>query len=42
MNNYEQLSEAELRTYVKTDPDDEEAFQYYWIFRTCYAKNVCE
>ncbi|MEH1766527.1 DUF6887 family protein [Nostoc sp.] len=29
MSNYQQLSEAELRTYVKTHPDDEEAFQYY-------------
>ncbi|WP_375452843.1 DUF6887 family protein [uncultured Nostoc sp.] len=26
MSNYQQLSEAELRTYVKTHPDDEEAF----------------
>ncbi|MBE9036619.1 DUF6887 family protein [aff. Roholtiella sp. LEGE 12411] len=29
MSNYQQLSEAELRTYVKTHPDDEEAFQHY-------------
>ena len=29
MSNYQQLSEAELRNYVKTHPDDEEAFQHY-------------
>lgn len=28
-NNYQQLSESELRTYVKQHPDDEDAFQYY-------------
>jgi len=29
MSNYRQLSEAELRNYVKTHPDDEDAFQHY-------------
>jgi hypothetical protein len=29
MSNYQQLSEAELRSYVKKHPDDEEAFQHY-------------
>ncbi|MEC4813236.1 MAG: hypothetical protein SAK29_08210 [Scytonema sp. PMC 1069.18] len=29
MSNYEQLTEAELRNYVKQHPDDEDAFQYY-------------
>lgn len=27
--NYQQLTEAELRDYVKRHPQDEEAFQYY-------------
>lgn len=26
---YRQLSEADLRNYVKTHPSDEDAFQYY-------------
>jgi hypothetical protein len=29
MINYQQLSETELRNYVKQHPDDEEAFQHY-------------
>jgi hypothetical protein len=29
MSNYQELTEAELRNYVKQHPDDEEAFQYY-------------
>ncbi len=29
MTNYQQLTEAELRNYVKQYPDDEEAFQHY-------------
>jgi predicted Ser/Thr protein kinase len=29
MSNYQQLTEAELRNYVKQHPDDEEAFQHY-------------
>ncbi|RUT08485.1 hypothetical protein DSM106972_016530 [Dulcicalothrix desertica PCC 7102] len=29
MSNYEQLSESELRNYVKQHPDDEDAFQHY-------------
>lgn len=29
MSNYEQLSEAELRNYVKQHPNDEDAFQHY-------------
>lgn len=29
MSNYEHLTEAELRQYVKQHPDDEDAFQYY-------------
>jgi hypothetical protein len=29
MSNYEQLTEAELRNYVKQHPNDEEAFQHY-------------
>ncbi len=29
MSNYQQLTEAELRNYVKQHPDDEDAFQYY-------------
>lgn len=27
--NYQQLTEAELRDYVKRHPQDEEAFQHY-------------
>ncbi|MBW4598261.1 MAG: hypothetical protein KME29_01255 [Calothrix sp. FI2-JRJ7] len=27
--NYKQLTEAQLRDYVKRHPQDEEAFQYY-------------
>ncbi len=27
--NYKELSEADLREYVKTHPQDEEAFQHY-------------
>lgn len=27
--NYKELSEADLREYVKSHPQDEEAFQYY-------------
>jgi SOS response regulatory protein OraA/RecX len=27
--NYQQLTEAELRDYVKNHPQDEEAFQHY-------------
>ncbi|MGI8503442.1 MAG: DUF6887 family protein [Hassallia sp.] len=27
--NYQQLTEAELRDYVKQHPQDEEAFQHY-------------
>jgi SOS response regulatory protein OraA/RecX len=27
--NYKQLTEAELRDYVKRHPEDEEAFQHY-------------
>jgi len=27
--NFQQLTEAELRDYVKRHPQDEEAFQYY-------------
>ena len=27
--NFKQLTEAELRDYVKRHPQDEEAFQYY-------------
>ncbi len=35
MSNYQQLTEAELRNYVKQHPDDEEAFQHYLtIIRT--------
>lgn len=35
MSNYQQLSETELRTYVKQHPDEEEAFQHYLtIMRT--------
>ena len=26
---YQQLNEADLRNYVKTHPQDEDAFQYY-------------
>ncbi len=29
MTNYQQLTEAELRNYVKQHPEDEEAFQHY-------------
>lgn len=29
MSDYQQLSEAELREYVKRHPEDEDAFQYY-------------
>jgi hypothetical protein len=29
MSNYEQLTEAELRNYVKQHPNDEDAFQHY-------------
>ncbi len=29
MTNYQQLSERELRDYVKQYPEDEEAFQHY-------------
>ncbi len=29
MSNYQQLNETELRKYIKTHPDDEEAFQHY-------------
>jgi hypothetical protein len=29
MINYQQLSQTELRNYVKQHPDDEEAFQHY-------------
>lgn len=29
MSNYQQLSEPELREYVKQHPDDEDAFQHY-------------
>jgi hypothetical protein len=29
MSNYQQLTEAELREYVKKHPDDEDAFQHY-------------
>ncbi|MBW4666111.1 MAG: hypothetical protein KME60_01380 [Cyanomargarita calcarea GSE-NOS-MK-12-04C] len=29
MSNYQELTEAELRNYVKQHPDDEEAFQHY-------------
>jgi hypothetical protein len=29
MSNYQQLTEAELRNYVKQYPNDEEAFQHY-------------
>jgi hypothetical protein len=29
MSNYKQLTEAELRNYVKQHPGDEEAFQHY-------------
>lgn len=29
MSNYEQLTESELREYVKRNPDDEDAFQHY-------------
>ncbi len=28
-SNYRELSETELREYVKRHPEDEEAFQYY-------------
>ena len=28
-SNYKQLKEAELRKYVKSHPQDEDAFQYY-------------
>jgi|GEM_PF-877975 hypothetical protein len=27
--NYQELSESELRNYVKGHPEDEDAFQYY-------------
>ncbi|MBW4512833.1 MAG: hypothetical protein KME64_41035 [Scytonematopsis contorta HA4267-MV1] len=27
--NYQELTEVELRNYVKQHPEDEEAFQYY-------------
>lgn len=27
--NYKQLSDADLREYIKSHPQDEEAFQYY-------------
>ena len=27
--NYKQLSEIELRKYIKSHPQDEDAFQYY-------------
>ncbi|NJM72579.1 MAG: hypothetical protein HC862_21860 [Scytonema sp. RU_4_4] len=27
--NYEQLTEAELREYVRRNPEDEDAFQHY-------------
>lgn len=29
MSNYQQLTEAQLREYVKQHPDDEDAFQHY-------------
>jgi hypothetical protein len=29
MSDYKQLTEAELRNYVKQHPDDEDAFQHY-------------
>ncbi|MBW4509615.1 MAG: hypothetical protein KME64_24340 [Scytonematopsis contorta HA4267-MV1] len=29
MSNYQQLTEAKLRNYVKQHPNDEEAFQHY-------------
>jgi hypothetical protein len=29
MSNYQELTEAELRNYVKQHPDDDEAFQHY-------------
>lgn len=29
MSNYQQLTEAELRKYVKQHPEDEDAFQHY-------------
>ncbi|MGK7947774.1 MAG: hypothetical protein AB4368_02930 [Xenococcaceae cyanobacterium] len=28
-SNYKQLSETELRKYIKSHPQDEDAFQYY-------------
>ncbi len=28
-SNYQQLSEIELRKYIKSHPQDEDAFQYY-------------
>ena len=28
-SNYKQLSEIELRKYIKSHPQDEDAFQYY-------------
>ncbi len=28
-SNYKQLSEIELRKYIKSNPQDEDAFQYY-------------
>jgi hypothetical protein len=29
MSNYQELTEKELRSYVKQHPEDEEAFQHY-------------
>ncbi len=29
MNNYESMTEKELREYVRCNPQDEDAFQYY-------------
>jgi hypothetical protein len=29
MSNHQQLTEKELRNYIKQHPEDEEAFQYY-------------
>ncbi|BAZ08494.1 hypothetical protein NIES4071_02990 [Calothrix sp. NIES-4071] len=29
MSNYQQLTQKELRNYIKQHPEDEEAFQYF-------------